>query len=112
MLTANTLSQAIRERTAEFAVLCTLGFLPAKLFALILAESFLITGLGAAIGLLLARALIGSLFARTSQLAAAQMGIATFGCALVLAGCIALIAGVPPAWRACRLRIVDALRSH
>jgi putative ABC transport system permease protein len=112
MLTANTLSQAIRERTAEFAVLRTLGFLPPKVFALILAEAFLVTGLGAAIGLLLARALIGSLSALSPQLAAARISVATFACAVALAACIALIAGLPPAWRACRLRIVDALRSH
>jgi len=110
MLAANTMSQAIRERTAELAVLRTLGFQRARVFVLVLAESCAMTLLGALSGLVVAQLLIGSLASVSAQLGAARIGPATLGWSVALAAIIALLAGVPPAWRASRMRIVDALR--
>ena len=52
---ANTMMMAVRERIGEIAVLKTLGFENGTVFGLVLAESVLITLLGGALGLLLAR---------------------------------------------------------
>jgi putative ABC transport system permease protein len=112
MLTANTMAQAIRERTAELAVLRTLGFQRGRVFVLVLAEALLITACGAVSGLMLAKALIGSLASISAQLAAARVSASTLVWTFILAVAIALLAGIPPAWRASRLRIVDALRSY
>ncbi len=50
MVTASTMSMAVRERFRELAILKALGFRRRDLFALILAESFGLAALGALIG--------------------------------------------------------------
>jgi len=105
-LTANTMMQSVRERIPELAVLKTLGFSDTKVLALVLIESFLLCLFAAAIGLALAafvfpmlKALLGDL---PMPMIVVYMGA---GVALLLA----LISGLPPAIRAQRLNIVDAL---
>ena len=53
LVTANTMAQSIRERTAELAVMKTLGFSGPQVLWLVLAESVLITLIGGALGLVL-----------------------------------------------------------
>jgi putative ABC transport system permease protein len=105
-LTANTMMQSVRERIPELAVLKTLGFSDTKVLALVLIESFLLCLFAAAIGLALAafvfpmlKALLGDL---PMPMIVVYMGA---GVALLLA----LVSGLPPAIRAQRLNIVDAL---
>ena len=50
MVTASTMSMAVRERFRELAILKALGFRRRDLFALILAESFGLAALGALLG--------------------------------------------------------------
>jgi len=50
LVTASTMSMAVRERFRELAILKALGFRRQDLFALILAESFGLAGLGALLG--------------------------------------------------------------
>ena len=56
ILTGYTMSQAVRERIPELAVLKCLGFTDRTVLGLVLAESFLLCFIGALIGLLLASA--------------------------------------------------------
>jgi putative ABC transport system permease protein len=109
LVTANTMAESVRERTSEFAVLKTLGFTDGRVLVLVLTESCLIAGVGGFLGLGLAGLvvsrmpttnLIPALYVPTSSLAA--------GAALVVA--LGVVAGIFPALRAMRLRIVDALR--
>src|SRR5258707_13568320 len=51
LLTASTMSMAVRERFRELAVLKALGFQRRELFAFILAESFGLAALGALLGI-------------------------------------------------------------
>ncbi len=98
--------QSVRERTPELAVLKTLGFTDAGLMALILAESLTFCLVSAAIGLGLA----AMLFPVARQLIGfnIQAGpLMLVGFALAVA--LALISGLPPAIRAMRLQVVDAL---
>jgi putative ABC transport system permease protein len=105
-LTANTMMQSVRERTPELAVLKTLGFSDGKVLALVLVEAFLLCVFAALIGLGVATMLFPSLKALIGDLPmpfiVIMMGV---GMALVLA----LVSGLPPAIRAQRLKIVDAL---
>ncbi|MCG8463914.1 MAG: ABC transporter permease, partial [Xanthomonadales bacterium] len=54
LVTGNTMSQAVRERIPELAVLKTLGFSNQKVLALVLSESVLLSLIGGGIGLLIA----------------------------------------------------------
>jgi putative ABC transport system permease protein len=98
--------QSVRERTPELAVLKTLGFTDLALMGLILAESLTFCLVSAAIGLGLAAMLF--------PVAKALIGFNVQAGPLMLAGlglavALALISGLPPAIRAMRLQVVDAL---
>ncbi|HEY3890062.1 MAG TPA: FtsX-like permease family protein [Caulobacteraceae bacterium] len=98
--------QSVRERTPELAVLKTLGFTDRGLMGLILAESLTFCLVSAAIGLGLA----AMLFPVARQLIGfnIQAGpLMLVGLALAVG--LALISGLPPAVRAMRLQVVDAL---
>ena len=106
-LTGNTMMQSLRERIPEFAVLKTLGFTDSAVTTMVLVESALLCVLAALMGLGLA-ALI---FPVTRALIGFQilMPLSVFGVGTVAAIALALLSGLPPALRANRLAVVDAL---
>jgi len=110
ILTGNTMAQSVRERIPELAILKTLGFSDARVTALVLAEAVLLLGLGAGLGMAAAAALLpavnGSTGGRFPPLFVTET---TWGLAGALALLVALAVGLPPALRARRLRIVEAL---
>ncbi len=109
-LTANTMMQSVRERIPELAVLKTLGFSDTLVLILVLAEALLLSVCAAIIGLLLARSIIPPIMARmSSDLGGVSMPTAVFVWGAVMALLLALASGLPPALRARRLKIVDAL---
>src|SRR5262249_7340882 len=61
LVTANTMSMAVRERRTEIAVLKTLGFPSGLVMGLILGESLVLGALGGTVGILLGRAMIKAL---------------------------------------------------
>jgi putative ABC transport system permease protein len=105
-LTANTMMQSVRERVPELAVLKTLGFTGSKVSTFVLIESLMLCLFAAAVGLILsagAMRLVGRVLGPTRLepiVVAVGLGIAV---------ALALISGLPPALRAQRLNIVDAL---
>jgi putative ABC transport system permease protein len=110
LVTGNTMSQAVRERTGELGVLKAIGFSNRQILSLVLAESCLLTVLGGALGLGLAWLVISNgdptggllpmFFFPTRDVV---MGL---GLSLVLG----LVTGIFPALQAMRLRVADALR--
>lgn len=107
-VTANTMMQSVRERTSELAVLKTLGFSDSKVLTLVLIEALLLCVFAAMLGLALAYAVFMSpalrkLFGNFS------MPVIVLGMGAGMALLLAFISGFPPAWRAKRLNIVDAL---
>jgi putative ABC transport system permease protein len=113
ILTGNTLAQSIRERIPELAILKTLGFSDGKVTALVVAEAVLMLVLGGAIGMAAATALLPVVNGGTGgRFPPLFVGVETWMWALALALFVALAVGLPPAWRARRLRIVDALAGH
>jgi putative ABC transport system permease protein len=105
-LTGNTMMQSVRERIPELAVLKTLGFGDGKVLGLVLAESLLLCLIAAAIGLALSVAALPiiKMGLQGVELPPTAL-IPGIGAAVLLA----LIVGMPPALRAMRLNIVDAL---
>ena len=98
--------QSVRERTPELAVLKTLGFSDGTVLGIVLAETMIFCLFAAALGLGLAALLFPAAKAMVGfSITAGPVMALGFVAALVLA----LLTGLPPAIRAMRLQIVDAL---
>jgi putative ABC transport system permease protein len=110
LVTGNTMSQAVRERTGELGVLKAIGFSNGQVLGMVLLESCLLAVLGGVLGLGLAwlmtsrgdptGGLLPLFFFPTRDL--------LFGVGLSLA--LGLVTGFFPALQAMRLRVADALR--
>ena len=104
-LTGVSMSQAVRERIPELAILKVLGFKDRTVMLLVLAEAFLLCFLGALTGMFSA-----SFIATTLP---PEFPISTDSRVWIIAGVsvlvLSLLIGVPPALRALRIKIVDAL---
>ncbi len=110
LLTGNTMSQSIRERVPELAILKTLGFSDGRVTALVLAEALCLMLLGAGLGMGAAVGLLPMVNASTGgRFPPLFLNGVTWLAAGVIAVVVALAVGLPPALRARRLRIVDAL---
>jgi putative ABC transport system permease protein len=116
LVTANTMSIAVRERQQEIAVLKTLGFSSGLVMTLILSEALLLGLMGGLLGILVARGIISVLVnvpflgdvLRAFPNLGLSPGIAALGVGLALA--LGLLAGFIPALMAYRSRITEALR--
>jgi putative ABC transport system permease protein len=98
--------QTIRERTPELAVLKTLGFTDRSIFLMVVGESLLICIAAALVGLALAT----GVFPYTAKfIPGLSMPLTVVGFGLIGAVVVALITAAPPALRAARLQVVDAL---
>jgi putative ABC transport system permease protein len=101
--------QSIRERTPELGVLKTVGYSSPLVVTLILAETQMLCVTGAALGMWIASRLL--------RLASSFTGLGSIPAIVIEAGLacatiLALAAGSIPAWRALRLRAVDALANR
>ncbi len=119
LVTANTMSMAVRERRTEIAVLKTLGFSSGQVMGLIVAEALLLGILGGALGIGSSLGLMWTL-AHTPAIKDVLAGIglseltlrpvvAALGFAVSLF--LGFVAGVVPALSAYRARITDMLRT-
>jgi putative ABC transport system permease protein len=112
VLTGNTMAQAVRERVPELAILKTLGFSDVATLGLVVAEALVLTLIGGLLGLALAAVTLG---AAGSVLAG--FGVYGVSWSVTLTGIVVMLllglaVGLPPALRAMRLRVVDALGGH
>jgi len=112
LVAASTMAQSVRERTAELAVLKTLGFTGPVILVLVLAESLFIACLGGGLGLGLAW-----FIAQQGDPTGGLLAVFTLpsrdlwlGAGLMLG--MGLLAGVMPAVAAMQLKITDALRRN
>jgi len=110
LVTGNTMSQAVRERIPELAVLKTLGFSNQKVLALVLSESVLLSLIGGGLGLLLAFVLVpGVAQAMRGFLPGMVFTPGALLLGIVVAVVLGVVVGLFPALKAMRLSIVDAL---
>ncbi len=113
LLTANTMTQALRERVPELAVLKTLGFTDTTVSLLVLGESVLLCVAGGLLGVALAMlTVVGVGPGLESVLGSFNVSPSAVLKALLLALLLGLVIGSVPALTARRLTIVDALRAH
>jgi putative ABC transport system permease protein len=119
VVTANTMSMAVRERRTEIAVLKTLGFTSVGVMALIVAEALMLALLGGLLGVGGSKGIMWTLtHVPGIRDMLAGMGltsldlkpvIALLGVAVALA--LGIAAGFVPAWGAYRAKITDMLRT-
>ena len=109
LLTGNAMAQSIRERIPELAVLKTIGFSNPTVLGLVLSESILLLTLGGLGGLLAARVGLPMIRAASGGQLDVVMRAETWLLGVGLMLLIGVAVGLPPALRAMRLRIVDAL---
>jgi putative ABC transport system permease protein len=110
LLTGNTISQAVRERIPELAILKTIGFSGRNILLLVLAESVSLLALGGIIGLAVADAVVGAVHGlKGPHLPMAPIAWAIWLRGVGLMVLVGLVVGVLPALRAMRLRVIDAL---
>jgi|RhiMethySRZTD1v2_1073278.scaffolds.fasta_scaffold102517_3 putative ABC transport system permease protein len=108
----NTMAMAVRERTTEIAVMRTLGFPAATIFALVVGEGLVVAVLGGVIGSALARLVINAEFLGMAGgfIPAFSVGNRNVAIGLGLSALIGILAAMLPAIMASRLKVVDALR--
>lgn len=113
LVTANTMAQSVRERIPEIAILKTLGFDDRTALALVLCEALALCALGALIGMGVVAAIIGPV-GKAVESFMPGIGITgwTWAQAFAIATALAFATGMMPAWKAKRLRIVEALGGH
>ena len=108
----NTMAMSVRERTTEIAVMRTLGFPAATIFALVVGEGLFVAIIGGGLGALFARLVVnGEYLGMTGGfIPAFGVGNRNVVVGLGLSALIGVLAALIPATMASRLRIVDALR--
>ena len=117
LVTANTMSMAVRERRTEIGVLKTLGFKSGLVMSLILVESLVLGVLGGAVGLFLGRGMIGILpslpMIGDAVRAFPNLGLSpqVAGLGFGMAILIGLVAGFVPGVLAYRSKITESLRT-
>jgi len=109
----NTMLMSVLERTREIGVLRALGWRKRQVLTMVLRESLVLGTVGGVCGILLGLGLTSLLDMVPGSLGAAYHAIYTpqlFAQAIVVALIAGMIGGLYPAWRATRLRPVEALR--
>jgi putative ABC transport system permease protein len=108
----NTMLMAVHERTREIGVLRALGWGRRSVLGLILREAVLLGVLGAVGGIVIALLLPPAmgLLPYMQGMIAPQWGWDVFARALLVSLALGLVGGLYPAYRATRLRPVEALR--
>ncbi len=111
LVTGNTMAIAVRERTAELAVLKAVGFSDRAVLFMVLGESILIAAIGGCLGLLFAAAAVPVLAnALNGLLPVLVVSPVTLLTGVAFALGVGALSGLIPAFGAMRLRVVDALR--
>jgi putative ABC transport system permease protein len=109
---ANTMAMTARERLSEYATLKALGFGPAYVARLVLAESVLIGAIGGLLALALLGPMANGFFTAIGRTVFPKFEVATetYGLLVLAALGVGVLAALVPMLRSARIRIVDGLR--
>jgi putative ABC transport system permease protein len=113
LVSANTMSMSVRNRTREVAVLKTLGFTRQRILSIFVGESVALAMVGGALGVLAAVPLIWMLtrsFIAFGVPLSMKVTAPTATLSLLVAGTLGLVSGYLPAYNASRMNIVEGLR--
>ena len=108
-VTANTMMQSFRERIPELAVLKTYGYGDAIVTGLVAAEAAILCIVSALVGMAAAAAVLFPLIWTAFNLEGQPMEPSVVLIGVAFAAALAALSALPPAWRARRLNVVDAL---
>jgi putative ABC transport system permease protein len=111
LVTANTMSQSVRERTSDIAILKSLGYKDFQIFTSILLESNFIILIGAFLGLLFTIMTVPLIDVASGGLTGGIFKFETYQFirGILIGILMASLAGIWPAYQAYRLKVVDAL---
>lgn len=110
LVSGNTMSQSVRERISELAVLKTLGFADRTVLGVVLSESILIMMIGGLLGIGIGWILVGAVARGAGAfLPGIYFSPGAMGAAIALMVLAGIVAGIFPALKAMRLSIIDAL---
>jgi putative ABC transport system permease protein len=110
LVTGNTISQSVRERTGELGVLKAIGFTNTHVLVLVMAESCLIAVIGGVLGLSLAWLLTSRGDPTGGMLPLYFFPVRDMLLGLAISVALGLVTGCFPALQAMRLRVADSLR--
>ncbi|MBC8070690.1 MAG: FtsX-like permease family protein [Deltaproteobacteria bacterium] len=116
LILGNTIAMSVRERTREYGVLLALGFRPKHIASFVLGEGVTVGLLGGGLGLLLSYPLLERGLGRWIEdnmgawMPYFSIPTSVALIALAMAGTLAAIAAVIPAYTASKLNVIDALR--
>ena len=113
LVVANTMAMSIRERTSEAAVMRSLGYQPSHIIGLFVAESVILTMIGAALGIGGAKFIFDAVaLSQIGQFVFADMRLRpeTLLLCFALALGVSLVAVFVPAYQAAKANIAMALR--
>jgi putative ABC transport system permease protein len=115
-LTGNVVLQSVRERTAEFAVLKTLGYQNRQVMALVVLEALALCLSGAMLGLGMAGVVFPSLGRSMTNVSAwlgsRSLSWSVLAIGIVFALLLTVLSAALPVWNARRLNIIAALRTR
>ncbi len=110
---ANTMAMTARERISEYATLKVLGFSPGYVAALVFGEALMIALIGAGLGILITipmASLFGSSAIGSAVFSSFRISNDTIVLQALSGLTVGIVAGLVPAWRSARIKIVDGLR--
>lgn len=113
LVTTNTMSMAVRERTHEIAMLKAIGFTPRQVLSMIVAESLAVSTAGAFVGVVGARFFFKTfdIYELTNGVVQHfQISMTSMEQGLLLAVAMAVLSSVFPAWRSASRPIAMSLR--
>ena len=110
LVTGNTISQSVRERTGELGVLKAIGFTNGRVLVLVLLESCLLSVLGGVLGLGIGKLLTAGGDPTGGMLPRFLFTNGDMAIGLGASVALGLVTGVFPAVQAMRLKVADALR--
>jgi putative ABC transport system permease protein len=113
LVTASTMSMAIRERTREIAILKAVGFDGVRIFGLILAEAFGLAMAGGVIGCFGAKLLFTHLdIYKMSKgfIPIFPISVDTLALGLIVAGLLGVVSSLAPAYSTLKLAVVEGLK--
>ena len=111
LVTGNTMSQAVRERTADLAVLKSIGYGDFQLFVSVMLEAFIIIFSGLTVGMGIALLMIPLIIAASQDMLqdAIYLTSSAFITAFLIGILVSLVSSFMPARQALKLKVVDAL---
>ena len=113
LVTGNTISQSVRERTTDIAVLKTLGYQDIQIFNMVLLEALFLISFGIILGLGLSLLTLPAINAVSGGLTEGLIFLTSdkIILALIIGVAVSFISSIMPAYHALNLKVVDALRS-